>query len=113
MHNMCAMARSGKFPSMPRELEGVDFKHIRDNHFVSGSGFNSTKDPWPASMSDDQLRNIAQQALKNNPSTIGWDSQTGMLQGRSTVNGIKVQFQISKSTGIVRSIYPLSPWPAS
>ncbi|GAB2925645.1 hypothetical protein GCM10027075_27380 [Streptomyces heilongjiangensis] len=96
--------------NVPKSYEGLDIAHVRANHFPGGSGVTPRKDLWPSGMSDAELESIAQQALKNNPQLRGYDRETGMIQARAVVNGNTVQFQISRSTGVMRSIYPVGPW---
>ncbi|MET9904747.1 RHS repeat-associated core domain-containing protein [Streptomyces sp. NPDC006446] len=95
---------------VPKSYEGLDIAHVRANHFPGGRGVTPQKDLWPSGMTDSQLENIAQQALKNNPQLRGIDKATGMIQARAVVNGNTVQFQISRNTGVMRSIYPVGPW---
>ncbi|KUL38705.1 hypothetical protein ADL22_17530 [Streptomyces sp. NRRL F-4489] len=112
VHN-CAMKRDAKSLKgirVPRQYEGLDTAHVRRNHFPGGAGVTSQKDLWPAKMTDERLASIAQQAMRNNPRVIGYDPQTRMVQAVAVVEGKMVQFQISRDTGVVRSIYPLVPW---
>ncbi|WP_408052753.1 polymorphic toxin-type HINT domain-containing protein [Streptomyces sp. HO565] len=111
VHN-CPMAGGNALRGVkvPKSYEGLDIAHVRANHFPGGNGVTPQKDLWPSSMSDAELENIAQQALKNNPQIRGFDKVTGMVQARAVVNGNTVQFQISRDTGVMRSIYPVGPW---
>ncbi|GAA2662769.1 polymorphic toxin-type HINT domain-containing protein [Streptomyces lunalinharesii] len=112
VHN-CAMKRdpkSLKGVKVPKQYEGLDTAHVRANHFPGGSGVTPRKDLWPAKMTDAQLAQIAQQAMRNNPRVIGFDPQTGMIQAVATVGGKMVQFQIPRGGGEMRSLYPLQPW---
>ncbi|MGG2464237.1 polymorphic toxin-type HINT domain-containing protein [Streptomyces sp. RGM 3693] len=112
VHN-CAMkrdAKSLKGVNIPRQYEGLDTAHVRNNHVPGGKGVTPQKDLWPAKVTDTRLEQIAQQALRNNPRVIGYDRQTGMIQAVATVEGKLVQFQIPRGGGVMRSIYPLQPW---
>lgn len=88
----------------------MDIPHVRANHFPGGSGVKPGKDLWPSDITNDELEGIARQAFNNNPKIVGYDKLNDMIQARSVVNGIEVQFQIPRSGGLMRSIYPLAPW---
>ncbi|MGP3956480.1 DNRLRE domain-containing protein [Nonomuraea sp. 3N208] len=105
-------ARDLKGVKLPRTYEGLDFDHVRTNHFPKGDGVTARKDLWPENMPNEKLDEIARQALANNPTVVGYDSITGMIQGQAVVQGVRVQFQIPRAGGLMRSIYPLAPWPS-
>ncbi|MFE4516878.1 polymorphic toxin-type HINT domain-containing protein [Kitasatospora sp. NPDC056783] len=117
VHN-CALRASGmlrgakalKDVKLPRVFEGLDIKHVRDNHFPGGKGVNSQKNLWPGGMDDNELTDIAREALRNNPQVVGFDPRTGMIQATSKVRGNEVQFQIPRGGGEMRSIYPTGVW---
>lgn len=109
VHN-CPMARGGnalRNVKLPRRLEGVDLDHVNSNHIVGGSGVTPSKNLWPVGTTNEQIQNVARQAYGNNPRVVGFDSQTGMIQARTSVGQQNYEFIISKNTGVMRSIYPI------
>ncbi|MET9375966.1 Hint domain-containing protein [Streptomyces sp. NPDC002992] len=112
VHN-CAMkkdAKTLKGVKPPRQYEGLDIAHVRQNHFAGGSGVRPGKDLWPSKMTDARLEDIARQALRNNPKVNGFDPETGMGRAVAMVEGKLVQFQFPRGGGPIRSIYPIGFW---
>jgi RHS repeat-associated protein len=89
----------------PKSVEGVDFVHVRSNHFPGGANA-SNRNVWPAGTTNAEVMAVAKQALANKPRVVGWDPTTGMIQAQATVNGRTYEFIINRNTGVVRSIYP-------